>query len=103
MLSGPPDTAMPRRSSRGISASRSRAKRSRTSCSIRHPELVQGVMSSSGPPSQWTLKQQPISAALRLGFAVRLELLEVRPDFRAVDGIEFRISLAGLARLAELH
>src|SRR6185312_8551426 len=41
--------------------------------------------------------------ALRLRLGVGLELLEVGPDLRAIDGVELAISLAGLPRLAELH
>src|SRR5206468_2676543 len=43
------------------------------------------------------------SVALRLGFGVRLLLLEVGADLSAIDSIELRIGLARLARLSELH
>src|SRR5689334_7393038 len=43
------------------------------------------------------------SAAVGLRLGVRFKLLEVGPDLRAVNGIEFRVGLARLRRLIELH
>ena len=44
-----------------------------------------------------------VLAALRVGFGLIDLLAKVGPDLRAVDGIELRISFAGLRGLPELH
>src|SRR4051794_30520110 len=73
------------RASGAISASRSARKRSTRAASGTIPNGLS------------------TSAALRLGLRVGLELADVRPHLRSVDGVELRIGFARLPRLAELH
>src|SRR5687767_442490 len=79
-LSGPPETAMPIGVPAGTNASRSAAKRSIASAA--------GIIGS---------------AALRLGLGAGQGGLERCADLSAVDVLKFRVGLACLARLAELH
>src|SRR5438309_3501113 len=119
-LSGPPDTAIPMRAPGGISGSRSPRKRSRTStlrpedCASTpvRPVCRRAVLTfsadkeKSGSPTISGARrigdESPLTA-LRLRLAVVLKFLEVGADFGAVYCVEFRIGLASLRGLAELH